>query len=190
MAAIRRTLPLLILIFQLPSQVWSLHLPRLEWQFQAESNLYAPPLVADLHPSSGLEIVISDAEARKLICLSSSGEKIWEYGGEWKRRLTSGASVSFKTLYEGPVLLIGNPDGNLHCIEAWSGKKLSSTRVGDISWTNAIWTDVDGDGRDEAVAATRREGIVCLRSDGNTLWRFPEGDEVKTSKDIFGHCGG
>ncbi|MCA9413273.1 MAG: PQQ-binding-like beta-propeller repeat protein, partial [Candidatus Omnitrophica bacterium] len=182
MAVLRFFFIPLILFFQSPIFSAALPKPRLEWEFKAESNLYAPPLVADFHPNLGQEVVFSDTEARKLVCLSATGEMIWEYDGGWTKRLISGASLSFNAVKEGAAILIGNPDGTLHCLDARSGRKLWATQVGEISWTNAIWADVDGDGRDEAVAATRQQVITCLRSDGSVLWKYPKGESSRPSR--------
>jgi len=64
------------------------------WAFEAKSNLYAPPLVADVHPSPGREIIVGDSEARRLRCISADGRQIWECDGGWKKRLISAAALS------------------------------------------------------------------------------------------------
>ena len=35
--------------------------PEEKWIYQGQSNLYGPPVVADMHPSPGLETVVCDA---------------------------------------------------------------------------------------------------------------------------------
>ena len=144
--------------------------PRVEWEFQAGSNLYAPPVIADFHPSAGLEIVLSDSDLKRLRCIDSGGEEVWEYHGGWKKRLTSSAALSLTARSEGPTLIVGSPDGELHCLDARTGSRLWAERVGPIEWGSAIWADVDGDGRDEAIAGTKNDGVVCFRADGNRLW--------------------
>jgi len=70
--------------------------PQEKWIFTAESQLYAPPLVADICVESGNEIIISDSEVRSLRCISSAGKQIWELAAGWKKRLSSAASLSLK----------------------------------------------------------------------------------------------
>ena len=67
--------------------------PRLLWEFAAESNLYAPPLTADLHPAPGLETVVSDSEAKTLRCVGADGKELWAFAGGWKKRLASAAAL-------------------------------------------------------------------------------------------------
>jgi outer membrane protein assembly factor BamB len=165
----RLSLSVLLVLFS-TSLVQALPGPVVEWEYRASSNLYAAPLVADIADTPGLETLLSDAEARVLRCLDSEGNLLWTYEGGWSKRLTSGASLS-----QGRIL-IGNPDGNLHCILASSGERLWSKQVGPITWGNAIWADLDGDGRKEAVAGTQDRGIHCFNVEGEELWVYPQAE--------------
>ncbi len=40
--------------------------PEVAWSCAAWSNLYAQPLAADVHPAPGLEIILSNSEAKRL----------------------------------------------------------------------------------------------------------------------------
>ncbi len=53
----------LVMMIALASTTVMAREPELTWQYEAQSNLYAPPLVADMTPSPGQETVISDSEA-------------------------------------------------------------------------------------------------------------------------------
>jgi endoglucanase len=146
--------------------------PQVKWIFQAESQLYAPPLVADVCPNPGQETIISDSEVRKLRCVDATGNPIWEFSGNWKKRLPSAAALSFQTGLDFPVLVIGNGDGTLTCVNAATGAQLWQKRVGAINWGNALWADLDGDGRHEIVAGTEDAGIHALDATGKSLWQF------------------
>lgn len=143
--------------------------PELVWSYKAQSNLYPSPLCADLHPSPGLESLISDSEVRELLCVDAQGELLWTYKGAWNRRLTSGASLSFAARPGKGTVLIGNGDGTLCCIDAETGAELWTRSVGSIEWGTAIWADLNGDGRDEAIAGTEN-AIVALTASGEPLW--------------------
>jgi hypothetical protein len=42
------------------------------WQYEALSNLYAPPLVADVAGTPEMEIIISDSESRRVRCIDAT----------------------------------------------------------------------------------------------------------------------
>ncbi|MCC6490472.1 MAG: glycoside hydrolase family 9 protein [Candidatus Hydrogenedentes bacterium] len=155
--------------------------PGLKWSYSAQSNLYAPPLVADMHPQPGLETVLSDADVRVLRCVDAKGAQLWEYRGKWTKRLTSGASLSFTAREGHGTLLVGNADGLLCCIDAATGSEVWTRQTGSLAWGNAIWTDLDGDGRDEAVAGTEN-AIVAMDAAGEPRWSY--GPEVSPTLSV------
>ena len=153
--------------------------PKEKWIFEAESQLYAPPLVADVCTNLGKEIIISDSEVRKLLCIDAKGKKLWEFSGNWKKRLPAAASLSFQTEQPFPLLVIGNGDGTLTCINASNGKQLWQQTVGPSTWGTAVWADIDGDGFDEIVAGTEDDGIYALDASGKRLWHFSQFSELR-----------
>ena len=154
--------------------------PQLKWSYKAESNLYAPPLVADLAPSPGKETIISDSECRRLLCIDAKGKKLWEFNGGWTKRLTSSAALSDTARPGKLTLVIGNPDGKLCCLDAETGTQIWQRDVGGIEWGAALWADINGDGRDEIVAGTEHSGLTALDADGNPLWTFKSREGEKT----------
>ncbi|NIA12843.1 MAG: PQQ-binding-like beta-propeller repeat protein [Nitrospiraceae bacterium] len=146
--------------------------PELVWAYKAQSNLYAPPLVADVAPTPGQETILSDSEARRLCCVDAQGNLLWEYDGQWSKRLTSAAALSFTARPGKGTLAVGNSDGWLACVDAESGAELWRKKIGGIEWGGVLWADLDGDGRDELVAGTERRGIIALDAQGESLWRY------------------
>lgn len=147
--------------------------PAVKWVYEAQSNLYAPPLVAEMHPAPGLETVIADSEAKTLRCIDAQGQQLWECRAGWKKRLISAAALS-SPIEDGPrLLVIGNADGTLTCIRAEDGAVVWCKPLGAVEWGGALWTDLTGDGVEEIVYGTERQGIFALDREGNTLWRFP-----------------
>ncbi|MDX9972584.1 MAG: glycoside hydrolase family 9 protein [FCB group bacterium] len=140
--------------------------PEVKWVYEAQSQLYAAPLVADLHPAPGLEVVISDSDARKLRCIGADGKQLWEYDGGWKKRLTSGAAWNFRT---GPEarLAVGNGDGSEDCIDGESGERLWKAHVGKVEWSNVVWT-----ARQTLVVASEETGLTALDANGIVLWKY------------------
>ena len=151
--------------------------PHLKWVYEGKGTLYAPPLATDVHPSHGLEILISDAEVRTLRCIDATGEEIWSFRGDWKKRLTAGAAVSHHTSYKGPVAVIPGSDGLLWCVDAGTGRGIWKREIGSVTWGSALWADLDGDGLDEVVAGTEGS-VVALDDHGKERWTFQrsEGD--------------
>jgi len=153
--------------------------PQVVWTFEAQSNLYAPPLVAEICPNPGLETIISDSDVRTLRCIDAKGRQIWQYKGGWKKRLTSSAALSFTARGGLPTLAIGNSDGTLACIDAATGAELWKKPVGKMEWGGALWADLDGDGTDEILAGAENSGVFALTADGKVLWNYttPENDK-------------
>jgi len=151
--------------------------PSLKWGYEAQGTLYAPPLVADVHPSPGRETIISDAEVRTLRCIDATGKQIWTYRGGWKKRLTSAASLSRTARPGRATLVIGGSDGKLCCLDAETGREHWSRQVGGITWGAASWADLDGDGRDEVVAGTEH-AVIVLDAGGKEVWAYrrPKGE--------------
>ncbi|MFV2066258.1 MAG: glycoside hydrolase family 9 protein [Pirellulales bacterium] len=158
--------------------------PRLKWTFPAESNLYAPPLVADVAPAAGSEVLISDSEVRRLKCVDAKGHLLWTYDGGWHKRLTSSAAISHTARPGKVTLAIGDSDGTLCCLDAASGHELWRRQVGTIQWGSVAWGDLDGDGQDELIAGTEDAGILAFTASGEPLWSYHgdhEGDRIRVS---------
>ncbi len=165
---IRRVAPILILL-----GVSTLSMavpPDTKWVFEAPSNLYAPPLVADVHLSPGRETILCDSEARRLRCIDARGSQLWELDGGWRKRLISSPALTMSS--GGPRLAIANGDGSLLCVDAASGAELWRKEVGATEWGGTLWADLTGDGTDEVIVGTEREGVAAFDGDGNELWRF------------------
>ena len=145
--------------------------PTLKWAYRAQGTLYAPPLVADVHPSPGRETIIADAEVRTLRCIDATGKQIWAYRGGWRTRLTSAASLSETARPGRHTLVIGGSDGKLCCLDAETGKEHWSGQVGGITWGSATWVDLDGDGRDEIIAGTEH-AVIALDATGKERWAY------------------
>ncbi len=142
--------------------------PTLSWSYKAKSNLYAPPLVADIHPTQGLETVLSDSEARVVRCLDATGNLLWTYDGKWKKRLTASAALRKGT---PDLLAIPGSDGLLCCIKAETGQEQWRLSVGGVTWGGVIWSDLDGDDVQELVVGAS-DAIVVLNAQGEEQWRW------------------
>ncbi|MCP4644505.1 MAG: PQQ-binding-like beta-propeller repeat protein, partial [bacterium] len=147
--------------------------PEVKWEYEALSNLYPPPLVAEMVADSvGLETMIVDAEARRVRCIDAEGAQLWEYAGGWKQRLTTPAALSRTARAGKTTLAIGSRDGVVSCVDGARGAELWQRDVGAIEWGAVLWVDLTGDGRDELVVPTKDAGVHALDSQGNPLWSY------------------
>ena len=154
--------------------------PRVKWAFQARTNLYASPLVADVNPASpGLETIVSDSELRTLRCVDSRGKTLWSLKAGWKKRLIQSAALSFKARPGRGTLVIPSGDGSLRCIDARTSAVLWTRPIGAVEWGGALWADLDGDGRDDIVVGTLEKGIVALDATGKSLWSWTDQPRAK-----------
>ena len=144
--------------------------PRVKWTYAAKSNLYGPPLSADMHPAPGLETVLCDAEVRVMICLDARGKELWRYDGGFKKRLISTPALSQVWADGTRLLLIGNSDGQWACVDAATGKEIWKKALGEVEWGNGLWADLDGDGQEEAVTPLLSGGVRAL--DQTMAWHI------------------
>lgn len=173
MTMFRRICFLMIPSLTLWSFVGTAAEPEVVWAYAAQSNLYAPPLAADVHPAPGLEIILSDSEAKRLRCISADGEQLWAYDGGFGFRLISAAALSSPAPDRPRLLAIANGDGIVRAVDAATGREVWRRPTGRVEWGGALWVDLDGDGVEEAVIATLDEGIYALNADGSVRWRHP-----------------
>lgn len=166
-----KTLAIVFLLFFISLNSYTLE-PTVQWTYEAQSNLYAPPLVAEMHSHPGLETILGDSEARALLCIGADGSLLWEYRGGWKRRLISAASLSRADAQGVRRLAVTNGDHTLHCVDAATGARLWRIEAGPVEWGGPIWADLDGDGTQTLVVGFERGGVAAFDGDGQARWRY------------------
>jgi len=137
------------------------------WQYEVLSNLYAPPMVADVVGTLEMEIIISDSEARRIRCIDADGNQVWECDGGWKKRLISTAALSADNL-----LAIANGDGLLTCINAADGAVLWKKDIGAVEWGGALWATLDAAQAPCVVVGTEHDGVIAVNKDGSKRRRL------------------
>lgn len=148
--------------------------PTLLWRYEARSNLYAPPLVADMTPDPGMEIIVCDSEAKRLRCISASGTQCWECNGNWSKRLVSAPAVSEPCADGLRRIAVANGDGSLTCLSAATGTLLWRREPGPVEWGGALWISGPGDHGQTVIIATEKQGLYAFSENGDALWRLAE----------------
>ncbi|MBM3289284.1 MAG: hypothetical protein FJY92_03960, partial [Candidatus Hydrogenedentes bacterium] len=144
--------------------------PRAAWSYIARSNLYAAPVVADVHPAPGLEILIADSEVRTLRCVSSLGDELWNYRGPWTKRQASSAAASMTAREGVGTIAIANGNGIVCALDAQTGSELWRKAVVRVDRGGLLWADLDGDARDELVVCGDDGVARAFRANGDALW--------------------
>ncbi len=160
------------ILFVLAMAIVTVTEPELVWKYESESNLYTPPLVADMTSNPGLEIIIGDSEAKKLRCINEGGTQLWEFHGSWSKRLVSTAALSTSCRDGIRRIAIANGDGSLTCVCAETGALL--WRQQPVEWGGALWMPGPVDEEQTVVVATEKQGIHAFSETGALLWHLSE----------------
>ena len=137
----------------------------LKWQFSGDGTQMGPLLVADLYDSPGLEVVAPSHDSHVYI-LSSSGEWIWDFYREDDLFPSSLPVLADVDGDNRPELYIGGGLFHFYRIDLESRKAVLEANVAmHVSHALAA-SDLDGDGKDEVVFATKGGSVRCYGEDG------------------------
>lgn len=146
--------------------------PDLAWQYEAMSNLYAPPVVADISPAPGLETLICDSEAKILRCISAAGTQLWEFHGNWAKRLVALPALSGPCADGVRRIAVANGDGALTCLNAETGKALWRDEPGPVEWGGPLWMPGTPGMDPVLVVPTVSRGVHAYEAGGLPLWKL------------------
>jgi len=107
-------------------------------------------------------------------CAGPDGAKRWSHSVKGPHA-TVALAARFQPGAE-QAAVFGAEDGNLYALDA-RGKLLWSSNVGD-EVSGALALDVDGDGRDELLAASKSFNLFALDGSGAARWRTNLGDSI------------
>ena len=148
--------------------------PDLAWQYEAMSNLYAPPVVADVTPEPGLETLVCDSEAKILRCISAAGAQLWEFDGDWAKRLVSLPALSGPCVDGRRRIAVTNGDGSLTCLNAATGKALWREKPGSVEWGGPLWMPGATGADPVLIVPTVSRGVYAYDAGGRLLWKLEE----------------
>jgi len=144
--------------------------PELLWKSKLAGRIYTSPLVCDLLPSPGLEIVVCDSERRQVVCISAQGKQLWSFGEGFTARLTSTPSAADLDGDGRLEIVAAGGGGNLVCLRGDGSLAWRTKTDGEVDWSAPVISDLNGDGSPEIILGSAG-GLHCLSATGSDLWK-------------------
>ncbi len=149
--------------------------PPMQWAHTLASPPHAAPLVADMHPSPGREIIVADAEGGTVYCLSGQGAVLWEFqnGADAPLRGT----MALGRGRERDTRLLAVPAGDaVIVLDAATGAERHQAAAGPMGLGGACWADLHGDEIDVMIVSTMENGAAAFDAEGTPLWAYTAED--------------
>ena len=144
---------------------------------QARKQGLQMPVVADVHPSPGLETVVSRLDGW-VYCLASDGRALWRFFGD---RFRAGIPAIGDSDGDGfAEIVCGTDNGSVYCLDGFGGVKWRHTdETMTYGRSGVNLADLDSNGRVEVMLTRSNAGNnTCLTAlDGATgklLWRVKD----------------
>lgn len=149
--------------------IWKYELPSgIEWGTTA--------IVAyDLDGDGRTEIITGDTGGH-VVCLSATGERLWQYDGGHGQTFSPAVGVLKET--DGPSILISGSQLPLVCLDA-SGTERWRVE-GKAKGAAPIIADITDDGTREILTAIDN-AVAAVDHSGNFLWKFETPKEIDSS---------
>jgi outer membrane protein assembly factor BamB len=145
-----------------PTSLWS----------SDSATVVAPPLVAGVHTSPGLEIICAEAYTGTVKAYSATGQLLWSFQTDAGDVLLSPPALSAPMAGDRAALAFGGLKGIVYVLDPSDGQERWRRETGAIAWGGVLWADLDGDRLASLVAGTREEGVVAFDGDGEERWRY------------------
>jgi len=148
--------------------------PRLKWSFETQGKIYAAPLLSDINQDGKLEVIVCASRDKRILCLDSAGEILWDCG------IDDGHGDGFQAMpsaldYDGDgkqEVFFATKGGTVGCIDA-QGRLIWRAFTNDnIDYSGPVPLDVDGDNRAEVVFGADSGRVYCLDDCGIEKWRY------------------
>ena len=144
----------------------------------ASGHIASSPAVGDLTGDGIDDLVVTDTGGN-ITALNGSGQVLW------KRHIVGPITIS-PTLADvcpseadtgtSPLeLLVVNGDGQIHCLDANTGRRIwlhALPHTVDWGKTSIMVDDLDRDGAPEIVTGDTAGTVVCLSGEGELLWSY------------------
>ena len=131
---------------------------------------YTKPLVADLAPTEGRELIVADSGGVVFV-VDRSGETVWTH--DLDAFVWAQPAVADFDADGDPELVVAGDDGNVTLFGATGTVEWQRNVGGSITWGTT--GDVDDDAARETFVATSRGDVVALDGSGSEEWRLNVG---------------
>ncbi|MGI6459593.1 MAG: PQQ-binding-like beta-propeller repeat protein [Candidatus Hydrogenedentales bacterium] len=149
--------------------IWKYDLPAgIEWGTSAIT-------VYDLDGDGHLEVIVGDS-AGHVVCLSATGERLWQYEGDHGH--TYPPAIGPLSGSEAPSIFISGSRSPLIRLDA-SGKEVWRLDI-DAKGAAPILADITNDGTREILTAIDN-AVVAVDANGEVMWRFEMPKEIDGS---------
>ena len=145
--------------------------PRLLWKTKVGGRIYTSPVVCDLLPNPGFEIVVCASEDRNIVCLSARGEVLWSFGEGFSGRLTPTPAAGDIDGDDNLEIVAGGGGRNLLCLDNWGKLRWRLKLEGEVDWSAPVIADLTGDGPAEIAVGTNAGFAYCVSAGGSVLWQ-------------------
>jgi len=139
------------------------------WQFTAEGDISPGMVVADMHPSPGQEILFLDTGTGSVVCLDGEGAVLWVYDGAFFEATAPPAFTALAPDRRG-LVLVQDDDLAVIALDSASGDEVWRFDETPLPNARLAWTDLNDDGRAEALILSPGHGLIALDGEGRLEW--------------------
>ena len=157
-------------------KLWSLKIPGI--------NIDASAAIGDVDRDGYLDIVVGGTMG-KVVALDSYGRIIWKRN--LKDKITIAPTLMNVTGDQGLEALVLTLSGKIFCLDGMSGKTIwQDSTLGKIKWGSMtiIAVDINGDGKNEIIAADEEGKLLCYDGNGNKLWMHKEPEGIGSAPSV------
>ena len=164
---------------------------RHRWSFRiAEPGHISAPAVGDINGDGKLEYVCG-IDAERVIALTSEGRLLWEFASpdEFGREPPIIADADRDGKPE-VYTLKGGATSAVFCLDGATGKSLWVVPIGSKCYCALTAADINADGHDEILAATKYNQVIAISHKGQVLWQTTMGGSGVFSSPVVGDIDG
>lgn len=147
--------------------------PRWQRVFGKPGSGFTAPVIADVHPSEGEEVLVGFDDGW-LRCLSATGDVLWEFFGD--RFRVGGVAVGDVDADGDAEIVYGTDNGHVYCVNGWGQIEWRFNELAPYGRSGVNLADLNTDGVPEVlITRSNVNNNTCLIAldgrNGTLLWR-------------------